>query len=58
MRFRKKGLSSFYPSGSLSRWLLKNVALGYYQSYEIKSNEFCHGLTMLPQVTLEGFNVG
>lgn len=32
VRFRKKGLSSFYPSGSLSRQLLKNMALGYYQN--------------------------
>ena len=30
VRFRKKGLSSVYPSGSLSRRLLKNVALGFY----------------------------
>lgn len=30
--FRQKGLSFFYPSGSLSRQLLKNMALGSYQS--------------------------
>lgn len=28
VRFRKKGLSSFYLSGTQSRQLLKNVALG------------------------------
>lgn len=36
LRFRKKGLNFFYPSGSLSpslsRWILKNMAHGYYQS--------------------------
>jgi len=48
VRLRKKGLSSFYPPGSLSRRSLKNVAFGYYQSEKTEASKFCPGLPVLP----------